>query len=136
MYLQVPHVFKPEVQFLEMSIEEYVPRGKKVKDSNPIPVPAYKNKLTNAEIDLLAKYFVATQEIAWRPSLIAFPHFQAFPSSVNKVLHSSRTGILIDTMQYLQGLTYSRDSKTSAEVCLLALNGLILYTFCYPFAII
>lgn len=99
-----------------MSIEEYIPRGSKVKESEPIPVPAYEKKLTDAEKDLLAKYFVATQENAWRPSLIAFPHFQAFPSPANEVLHSSRTGILIDTMQHLQGLT---------EVCLLALSGLI-----------
>ncbi|KAL0360056.1 UNVERIFIED_CONTAM: DEAD-box ATP-dependent RNA helicase FANCM [Sesamum radiatum] len=68
-----------------MSIEEFVPRGKKVKDDNPVPVPAYKTKLTVAETDLLAKYFASTGEIAWRPSLIAFPHFQAFPSPVNKV---------------------------------------------------
>ncbi|KAL0360059.1 UNVERIFIED_CONTAM: DEAD-box ATP-dependent RNA helicase FANCM [Sesamum radiatum] len=57
----------------------------KVKDDNPVPVPAYKTKLTVAETDLLAKYFASTGEIAWRPSLIAFPHFQAFPSPVNKV---------------------------------------------------
>ncbi|KAI3464359.1 hypothetical protein Pfo_021022 [Paulownia fortunei] len=113
----VPHVFKPEVQFLEMSIKEFVPRGKNVKDYNSVSVPAYKTKLTNAETDLLAKYFASTGKFAWRPSLIAFPHFQAFPSPINKVLHSSRTGILIDTMQYLQGLTLANDSKTfSAEV--------------------
>ncbi|KAG8378446.1 hypothetical protein BUALT_Bualt08G0138100 [Buddleja alternifolia] len=112
----VPHVFRPEVQFLEMSIEEFVPRGKKVKDDNTVTLPVYKTKLTNAETNLLAKYFAPTGEIAWRPSLIAFPHFQAFPSPVNKVVHSSRTGILIDTMQYLQGLTFSTDSETlSAE---------------------
>lgn len=95
-----------------------------MKESESVPVPAYESKLTDAEKDLLAKYFVATQENAWRPSLIAFPHFQAFPSPANEVLHSSRTGILIDTMQHLQGLT---------EVCLLALSGLIyiqLAIFC------
>ncbi|XP_011096497.1 uncharacterized protein LOC105175667 [Sesamum indicum] len=107
----VPHFLKPEVQFLEMSIEEFVPRGKKVKDDNPVSLPAYKTKLTVAETDLLAKYFASAGEIAWRPSLIAFPHFQAFPSRVNKVVHSSRTGMLIDMMQYLQGLTFSEDNK-------------------------
>ncbi|KAL0326353.1 UNVERIFIED_CONTAM: DEAD-box ATP-dependent RNA helicase FANCM [Sesamum radiatum] len=86
--LVVPHFFKPQVQFLEMSIEEFVPRGKKVKDDNPVSLPAYKTKLTVAETDLLAKYFASTGEIAWRPSLIAFPHFQAFPSPVNKVVQS------------------------------------------------
>ncbi|KAH6765134.1 hypothetical protein C2S51_016383 [Perilla frutescens var. frutescens] len=111
----VPHYLKPELKCLEMSIEEYVPRGSKVKDSEPVSVPAYKNKLTNAEKDLLAKYFVSAQENAWRPSLIAFPHFQAFPSPANEVLHSSRTGILIDTMQHLQCLRYFNDSNSSAE---------------------
>ncbi|KAL4556676.1 hypothetical protein LXL04_034832 [Taraxacum kok-saghyz] len=38
--------------------------------------------------DLLAKYFQYSSENDWRPSLIAFPHFQAFPSRVHKVAHS------------------------------------------------
>ncbi|KAL4583369.1 hypothetical protein LXL04_007940 [Taraxacum kok-saghyz] len=38
--------------------------------------------------DLLAKYFQSSSENDWRPSLIAFPHFQAFPSRVHKVAHS------------------------------------------------
>ncbi|XP_057793601.1 DEAD-box ATP-dependent RNA helicase FANCM isoform X2 [Salvia miltiorrhiza] len=111
----VPHSLKPELRRLEMSIEEYVPRGSKAKDSEPSPLPAYKDKITDAEKDLLAKYFVATQEDAWRPSLIAFPHFQAYPSPANDVLHSSRTLLLIDTMQHLQELTYSHDRNPSAE---------------------
>lgn len=135
-YLQVPHVFRPEVQLVEVSIEEYVPRGKKPKDSDAGPVPAYTKKLTDAENSILAKYFSTARQTAWRPSLIAFPHFQAFPSPINKVSHSSRTGILIDTMQYLQGITYSSESKTSSEVCLLSLNRLIICTVCYHFAII
>lgn len=119
MCLQVPHAFRPEVQFLEMSIEEFVPRGKKVNNDNPGSISAYKTSLTDAETDLLAKYFPSAGKIAWRPSLIAFPHFQAFPSPVNKVIHSSRTGILIDMMQSLQGLPFSNDNKIlSAEVCL------------------
>ncbi|XP_042062897.1 DEAD-box ATP-dependent RNA helicase FANCM [Salvia splendens] len=111
----VPHFLKPELQFLEMSIEEFVPCGSKAKDSELIPGPAYKEKITDAEKDSLAKYFVATQEDAWRPSLIAFPHFQAYPSPANSVLHSSRTQILIDTMQDLQDLPYSHDRNPSAE---------------------
>ncbi|KAL7118213.1 hypothetical protein ACP275_03G121300 [Erythranthe tilingii] len=55
----------------------------------------------------------------FHPSPRMVPHLfkpEAFPSPVNKVLHSSRTGFLIDTMQYLQGLTFDDDSKTfSAE---------------------
>lgn len=101
-----------------MSIEEYVPRGSKAKDCEPASVPAYKDKITDAEKDLLAKYFVATQAVAWRPSLIAFPHFQAYPSPANEVLHSSRTQLLIDTMQHLQELPYSHDRNPSPEVCL------------------
>ncbi|XP_073275949.1 DEAD-box ATP-dependent RNA helicase FANCM isoform X2 [Primulina huaijiensis] len=99
----VPHRFRPEVRFLEMSIEQFVPRGKKKKDDNPVSVPAYKTKLVEAEMDLLAKYFPTAIKVAWKPSLVAFPHFQAFPSPVNEVLHSSRTCFLIDTMQCLQG---------------------------------
>ncbi|KAL4583348.1 hypothetical protein LXL04_007918 [Taraxacum kok-saghyz] len=38
--------------------------------------------------DLLAKYFQSSSENDWRPSLISFPHFQAFPSRVHKVAHS------------------------------------------------
>ncbi|XP_027150235.1 DEAD-box ATP-dependent RNA helicase FANCM [Coffea eugenioides] len=104
----IPHVFKPEVQFVELSIEQFVPRVKKVNDDDqPIQSPAYKAKLTDAENDLLSKYFSTTRENTWKPSLIAFPHFQAFPSRVHKVLHSFRTGILIDAMQCLQGLPFS-----------------------------
>lgn len=130
--MQVPHFLKPELQLLEISIKEYVPRGSKPKDSELIPVPAYKDKFTDAEKDLLAKYFVASQENAWRPSLIAFPHFQAFPSPAFEVLHASRTGLLIDTMQHLQDLKYSRDDNYLAEVCLLILNGTHLYPIGYP----
>ncbi|CDP18879.1 unnamed protein product [Coffea canephora] len=104
----IPHVFKPEVQFVELSIEQFVPRVKKVNDDDqPIQSPAYKAKLTDAENDLISKYFSTTRENTWKPSLIAFPHFQAFPSRVHKVLHSFRTGILIDAMQCLQGLPFS-----------------------------
>ncbi|KAL2520154.1 DEAD/DEAH box RNA helicase family protein [Forsythia ovata] len=109
----VPHIFKPEVQLVEISVEQFVPRGKKVKDDHLILTPAYETKLTNAETDLLAKYFCSTGEKDWRPSLIAFPHFQAFPCSVHSVAHSSMTGILIDTMQNLQGLSFSTYSRTS-----------------------
>ncbi|KAK3036008.1 hypothetical protein RJ639_031181 [Escallonia herrerae] len=107
----IPHIFKPEVQFVELSIEQFVPRGKKVKDDQNIETPLYKDKLTDAEADLVMKYFPDTKENTWRPSLIAFPHFQAFPSRVHEVVHSFRTGMLIDTMQCLQGLSFSRDSK-------------------------
>ncbi|KAL3503905.1 hypothetical protein ACH5RR_033746 [Cinchona calisaya] len=104
----IPHAIKPEVQFVELSIEQFVPRIKKVNDDNSIQSPDYKTKLTDAENDLIAKYFGSTRENTWRPSLIAFPHFQAVPSRVHNVVHSLRTGMLIHTMQYLQELSSSR----------------------------
>ncbi|GER37833.1 ATP-dependent DNA helicase MPH1 [Striga asiatica] len=107
----VPHVFRPEVQYLEMSIEKFIPRGKKIRDCDPVPMSPYKNRLTDAESSLLSKYFAPGLESSWRPSLIAFPHFQAFPSPVDKIVHSSRTGMLIDTMQLLQGVPCSKDDK-------------------------
>lgn len=121
MHLQVPHRFRPEVRFLKMSIEQFVLRGNKTKDDSPASVPAYKTKLVEAEMDLLAKYFPAAIKVTWKPSLVAFPHFQAFPSPVNEVLHSSRTCLLIDTMQCLQGRSFCRENKTIfTKVCALA----------------
>lgn len=110
--LQIPHIFKPEVQFVEFSIEQFVHRGKKVIDDNTIQTPVIADKLTVAETTLIAKYF-DPHEITWKPSLIAFPHFQTYPSRVYKVMHSHRTTMLIDMMQCLQGLTFSRDSNIS-----------------------
>ncbi|XP_015579449.2 DEAD-box ATP-dependent RNA helicase FANCM isoform X1 [Ricinus communis] len=105
----IPHVLKPEVQFVKLSIEQYIPRGKKLKDDNAIRTPVFESKLNVAEASLIAKYFHPTSEKSWRPSLIAFPHFQAFPSRVHKVMHSCRTDMLIDTMQCLQNLLFSRE---------------------------
>ncbi|XP_038996507.1 DEAD-box ATP-dependent RNA helicase FANCM-like isoform X5 [Hibiscus syriacus] len=102
----IPHIFKPEVQFVELSIDQFVPRGKKLKDDHAIETPHFREKLTAEETDLIAKYFHPTSESTWRPSLIAFPSFQAFPSKVCKVVHSYRTEMLIDSMQHLQGLTF------------------------------
>ncbi|XP_059630912.1 DEAD-box ATP-dependent RNA helicase FANCM [Cornus florida] len=109
----VPHIFKPEVQFHEMSIEQFIPRGKKGKEDHPVQTPEFKAKLTDSETQLIAKYFHPTIGNTWRPSLIAFPHFQAFPSRVHNVMHSFRTGMLIDIMQRLEGFSFSSDSKAS-----------------------
>ncbi|KAJ7949704.1 DEAD/DEAH box RNA helicase family protein [Quillaja saponaria] len=108
----IPHVFKPEVQFVEMSIEQFIPRGKKPKEAYASQTPVFKDKLSNAEVNLLETYFHPPSENTWRPSLIAFPHFQTIPSRVNKVMHSYRTSMLIDTMQYLQGLSFAGDCNT------------------------
>ncbi|XP_059280507.1 DEAD-box ATP-dependent RNA helicase FANCM isoform X1 [Lycium ferocissimum] len=112
----IPHIFKPEVQFLRLSIPQFVPRGKNTKDVHPIQVSAFQNKLSDEEASLLAKYFKSTgQETqdAWKPSLIAFRHSQAFPSKVHRVVHSFRTGMLIDAMQNLQEMPVPRDVKAS-----------------------
>ncbi|KAK9095964.1 hypothetical protein Sjap_021461 [Stephania japonica] len=106
----IPHICKPDVQFVEMSIEEFVPRGKKVK-SDQMHRLAFKEKMSLFEADLLAKYFNNCEENAWKPSLVAFPHFQAFPSRVHNVIHSFRTGMLIDAIQHLQGLSFGEDNE-------------------------
>ncbi|KAK2658484.1 hypothetical protein Ddye_005017 [Dipteronia dyeriana] len=108
----VPHIIKPEVQLVELSIDRFVTRVKKVKGDQAIETPVFKDKLTVAESEIIAKYFHPTRN-SMRPSLIAFPHFQAFPSRVHKVMHSYRTGMLIDIMQHLQGLTFSGDGTIS-----------------------
>ncbi|XP_058189885.1 DEAD-box ATP-dependent RNA helicase FANCM isoform X2 [Rhododendron vialii] len=108
----IPHIFKPEVVSIELSIEQFIPRGKKGKVDDASQTPVFNAKLSDAETDLVAKYFDSTKESIWRPSLISFPHFQASPSRVLKVLHSSRTEMLIDAMQHLQGLAIIRDNST------------------------
>ncbi len=82
-----------------------------MKDDRATPTSAFQDKLTVAETGLIAKYFHSTGDNTWRPSLIAFPHFQTFPSRVHKVMHANRTGMLIDMMQRLQGLSFSGDSE-------------------------
>lgn len=115
--LQISHAIRPEVQFVKMSIKQFVRPGKKVKDDHTAQTTSFKKKLTDVETKLLLKYFHPCED-TWRPSLIAFPHFQTFPSRTHAVMHSSRTMVLIDTMQHLEGLHFSRDSEAiSVEVC-------------------
>lgn len=102
----IPHTIKPEVQFVKLSIKQFVRLGKKMKDDHAVQITSFKNKLTDTETELLLKYFHPCED-AWRPSLIAFPHFQTFPSRTHRVMHSCRTMVLIDTMQHLQGLHFS-----------------------------
>ncbi|GAB2264451.1 hypothetical protein Droror1_Dr00027865 [Drosera rotundifolia] len=106
----VPHIYKPELQFLELSIEQFVRHGRKAKD-DPTETPLVIKKLTDVEAVTLAKYFHA-KENTWEPSLIAFPRFQELPSKVHRVMHSSRTGMLIDAMQFLSGFSYAYGSQT------------------------
>ncbi|KAJ4839280.1 hypothetical protein Tsubulata_011432 [Turnera subulata] len=104
----IPHIFKPEVQFVELSIDQYVPRGKKVKEDSTDQTPVFEENITTEEAALISKYF--NPDNTWAPSLIAFPRFQAFPSRVHKVMHSCRTTMLIDSMQHLQALSSMKDS--------------------------
>ncbi|KAK1403680.1 ATP-dependent DNA helicase mph1 [Heracleum sosnowskyi] len=106
----VPHIYKPEVQYVELSIKQFIPRGKKALDDHTVQLPTFEAKLNDNEIELLRKFFKPTDNL-WRPSLIAFPHFQAFPSRVHNVMHSFRSEMLIDTMQYLQGSSYAMDGR-------------------------
>ncbi|KAK4256250.1 hypothetical protein QN277_009138 [Acacia crassicarpa] len=109
----IPHVFKPEVQFVELSIEKFVSREKKVKDDS-IQIHSSIGKLTVAENNILAKYFPTTGENRWKPSLIAFPYIQTYPSRTHKVNHSCRAIMLIDLMQRLQGkASFLGNCKTS-----------------------
>uniref|UniRef100_A0A803M4Z6 Fanconi anemia group M protein n=1 Tax=Chenopodium quinoa TaxID=63459 RepID=A0A803M4Z6_CHEQI len=97
----LPHHLKPELQFVELSIEKFIRPVKKVKVDSP-QQPKFRERLTEAESALLGKYFLSNEAI--KPSLVAFPFFQTCPSRVHRIMHSSRTGWLIDAMQLLRGL--------------------------------
>lgn len=92
------------------------------------------DKLTDAEANLIAKYFSPLGDIAWKPSLIAFPHFQTFPSRVHKVLHSCKTTLLIDAMQNLQGLYDSKGKEVSLPEVQFSVLMVVLFC-CAPFSI-
>ncbi|KAF3445456.1 hypothetical protein FNV43_RR10632 [Rhamnella rubrinervis] len=109
----IPHIYKPEVQFVELSIEKFIHRGKKVKDDDSVQTPVFRDKLTVAETNLIAKYFHQPGDTTWKPSLIAFPHFQTFPSRIHKIMHSYKTRLLIDMMQHTQGLFFAENIKIS-----------------------
>lgn len=99
-----------------------------MKDENSVETPVFKRELTVAETDLIANYFRPSSDDDWRLSLIAFPHSQTFPSRVHSVMHSHRTGILIDMMQHLEGLTFIKERGASLfEVCSIRRNT----NFCF-----
>ncbi|EPS72072.1 hypothetical protein M569_02686, partial [Genlisea aurea] len=108
----VPHVFNPEVLFIEISIEEFVHRRTKLKDEDNLLFLQCSPKLTNAETCLISKYFTSERETTWRPSLIAFPQFQAFGSPTNRLFHSSRSGMLSDAMKHLQAMRFPTRNRT------------------------
>ncbi|KVH88388.1 DNA/RNA helicase, DEAD/DEAH box type, N-terminal [Cynara cardunculus var. scolymus] len=107
---RVPHVVRPEKRLVKLLIEEFVPRGKKVKDDNDIQTPKYKAKLTDAETDLIAKYFHPSRENNWRPSLIAFPHFQAFPSRVHEDEETLADSFRVESVEHHNSNTGEDDT--------------------------
>ncbi|XP_078441255.1 DEAD/DEAH box RNA helicase family protein isoform X2 [Wolffia australiana] len=110
----VPHACKPQVQFVELSIKQFVPRGKKVGNDlicrSPITM-----KISEEEKCLISRYFHSCED-TWKPSLIAFPGFQAVTSRVSRINHSYRTTtMLIDTMQRLQTLSSVDDIENHSN---------------------
>ncbi|KAL6870796.1 hypothetical protein ACP4OV_014644 [Aristida adscensionis] len=102
----VPHVFKPEIKYVKMTIERYIPCSKKRKVAIQGASPILRT-VSEQDSQLIARYFGAGKEDVWRPSLVAFPRFQLSPSVVHKVPHSFRTtDMLIDAMHQLQDLSY------------------------------
>lgn len=98
-----------------------------MKDADSVQTTIYRDKLTVAETNQIAKYFHPPGDITWKPSLIAFPHFQTFPSRVHKIMHSYKTRLLIDIMQRTQGLFFSENSKVSlVEVQFTLFDALLL----------
>ena len=75
-------------------------------------------KMSEEDSQLIARYFGGRKEDVWRPSLIAFPRFQLYPSVVHKVPHSFRTtDMLTDAMQQLQDPSFLRPKVDSLTVC-------------------
>ncbi|XP_020253800.1 uncharacterized protein LOC109830850, partial [Asparagus officinalis] len=107
----VPHICKPKASFIKISIEKFIPRGKKSRDDSLQRTPVSKELLVE-EKNILARYFHPAEEDIQEPSLIAFPIFQTFPSSVHELRHSFRTtSMLIDAMQHLRGLALCEANK-------------------------
>ncbi|CAM0874689.1 unnamed protein product [Alopecurus aequalis] len=104
----VPHIYKPEVKYVKLSIEKYVPCLKKRKVDVSCASPIL-SKMSVEDGQLIARYFSECKEDIWKPSLVAFPSFQVSPCDIYKVPHSFRTtDMLIDAMQRLQDLSFSR----------------------------
>jgi fanconi anemia group M protein len=83
-----------------------------VKEASPTPW-----KMSEVDSQLISRYFGGCKDV-WRPSLIAFPRFQLYPSVVHKVPHSFRTtDMLTDAMQQLQDPSFFRPKVDSLTVC-------------------
>uniref|UniRef100_A0A0A8YI59 Uncharacterized protein n=1 Tax=Arundo donax TaxID=35708 RepID=A0A0A8YI59_ARUDO len=102
----VPHLFKPEVKYVKLTIEKYIPCLKKIKVAVKGASPMLR-KMSEEDGQLIARYFGVCKEDVWRPSLVAFPRFQLSPSVVHKVPHSFRTtDMLTDAMQQIQDTSF------------------------------
>lgn len=102
---------------MELSIEQFVQRGKAVKDVPSTLSPKLIDKLNDTEIQLLIKYFPTGGNCTLNLSLIAFPSCQLFPCRAHDVKHSFRLGMLIDSMQQLHGFSDNGNSRViSTEV--------------------
>lgn len=96
-------MLKPQVQMMEMKIEQYVPRGKKKSVEGAAAPEPEVAELTKEEQALLRKYAPPPGSEPWRPSLIAFPRYQLLPTPVHGVKHSTRTtSMFIDVLRGLQ----------------------------------
>ncbi|CAK9227008.1 unnamed protein product [Sphagnum troendelagicum] len=108
----VPHAYKPEVQMLQMSIKNFVPRGRKLRTETASGLDPGADEPTEEEHELLKKYAQPPGEMPWKPSLIAFPSFQLLPTPIYTVKHSVRTvSMLIDVLQGLQEPAFHSTSK-------------------------
>jgi fanconi anemia group M protein len=83
------------------------------KEASPIPW-----KMSEADGQMITRYFSVCKEEVWRPSLVAFPRFQLYPSVVHKVPHSFRTtDMLTDAMKQLQDPSLFRTKVDSLKIC-------------------
>lgn len=108
------------MEFVELTIQQFIPRAKTLKEDASHP-SALLYSISKEENSLIARYFGSSGIHTWKPSLIAFPGFQCFPSRIHTVRHSFKTtAMLIDTMQSLGELSFSKSKKDLAiEVSLI-----------------
>uniref|UniRef100_J3N6H0 Fanconi anemia group M protein n=1 Tax=Oryza brachyantha TaxID=4533 RepID=J3N6H0_ORYBR len=109
----VPDICKPELKFVKLSIEKYIPCSNKSKVDVNGTFPIF-TKMSEEDGQLIAQYFGACKQDCWKPSLVTFPTFQVSPCDIYKVPHSPRTtNMLIYAMQQLQDLSCSRTKCAS-----------------------
>ncbi|KAG6543585.1 hypothetical protein Mapa_014948 [Marchantia paleacea] len=108
----IPHNYIPAVQLVELAIEEFVPRTKKLKVKYSEATASETiglRSLSDMDLQILEKYKISVRGELWKPSLIAFPQYQLVPTPVHKVEHSYRTRVLIDALRFLQDTSAPAD---------------------------